>query len=255
MNVASHLARWRATSPTRWRSLRRPARDAARARPLRPLELPQLHRESAASAGACARSASRRGTRTAVMVPPSLELLRADLRAVQGRRVPVMIDPGMGIQQPGRLPRSGRARRVHRHPARARGPRCCSAGASAPSRSSVSVGARAGAFSIAARPLDRRGAPPGRARRRPDRRGRRGRARRDPLHQRHRPACPKGVVYTHGIFVAQVAAIRAIYGIEPGEIDLPTFPLFALFDPALGMTDGPARHGLHRSPRRWTRAS
>ena len=26
------------------------------------------------------------------------------------------------------------------------------------------------------------------------------------------------------------------FGIEPGEIDLPTFPLFALFDPALGMT-------------------
>ncbi|MCA9701118.1 MAG: AMP-binding protein, partial [Myxococcales bacterium] len=28
----------------------------------------------------------------------------------------------------------------------------------------------------------------------------------------------------------------AMFGIEPGEIDLPTFPLFALFDPALGMT-------------------
>jgi acyl-CoA synthetase (AMP-forming)/AMP-acid ligase II len=30
--------------------------------------------------------------------------------------------------------------------------------------------------------------------------------------------------------------IRDTYGITPGEIDLPTFPLFALFDPALGMT-------------------
>ncbi len=47
---------------------------------------------------------------------------------------------------------------------------------------------------------------------------------------------PKGAVYTHGIFDAQVRLIRALYGIEPGEIDLPTFPLFALFDPALGMT-------------------
>ncbi|MEE8408892.1 MAG: fatty acid CoA ligase family protein [Myxococcota bacterium] len=47
---------------------------------------------------------------------------------------------------------------------------------------------------------------------------------------------PKGVVYNHGNFVAQVDAIRELYGIEPGEIDLPTFPLFALFDPALGMT-------------------
>lgn len=47
---------------------------------------------------------------------------------------------------------------------------------------------------------------------------------------------PKGVVYTHGNFAAQVAALKEVYGITPGEIDLPTFPLFALFAPALGMT-------------------
>jgi olefin beta-lactone synthetase len=46
----------------------------------------------------------------------------------------------------------------------------------------------------------------------------------------------KGVVYTHGIFAAQVEMLRRLYGIEPGEIDLPTFPLFVLFGPALGMT-------------------
>ncbi len=47
---------------------------------------------------------------------------------------------------------------------------------------------------------------------------------------------PKGVVYDHGNFAAQVEMIRDLYDIRPGEIDLPTFPLFALFDPALGMT-------------------
>jgi acyl-CoA synthetase (AMP-forming)/AMP-acid ligase II len=47
---------------------------------------------------------------------------------------------------------------------------------------------------------------------------------------------PKGAVYTHGNFTAQVEALRRIYGIESGEVDLPTFPLFALFAPALGMT-------------------
>ncbi len=47
---------------------------------------------------------------------------------------------------------------------------------------------------------------------------------------------PKGVVYRHGNFRAQVEALRETYGIEPGEVDLATFPLFALFDPALGMT-------------------
>lgn len=47
---------------------------------------------------------------------------------------------------------------------------------------------------------------------------------------------PKGAIYTHGTFAAQVDALRELYDIRPGEIDLPTFPLFALFAPALGMT-------------------
>lgn len=47
---------------------------------------------------------------------------------------------------------------------------------------------------------------------------------------------PKGVCYTHGMFDAQVELIRATYDIRPGEIDLPMLPLFALFNPALGMT-------------------
>jgi acyl-CoA synthetase (AMP-forming)/AMP-acid ligase II len=47
---------------------------------------------------------------------------------------------------------------------------------------------------------------------------------------------PKGVCYKHGMFGAQVVAIRTQYGIEPGEIDLPAFPLFALFSTALGTT-------------------
>ena len=47
---------------------------------------------------------------------------------------------------------------------------------------------------------------------------------------------PKGVVYRHRHFVAQIAMLREAFGIEAGGIDLPTFPPFALFDPALGLT-------------------
>ena len=47
---------------------------------------------------------------------------------------------------------------------------------------------------------------------------------------------PKGVCYEHGMFEAQVRLIRATYDISPGEIDLPMLPIFALFNPALGMT-------------------
>ena len=47
---------------------------------------------------------------------------------------------------------------------------------------------------------------------------------------------PKGVVYRHRHFNAQVALLKNAFKIEPGEVSLPTFPPFALFDPALGMT-------------------
>ncbi len=46
----------------------------------------------------------------------------------------------------------------------------------------------------------------------------------------------KGAVYSHGNFGFQIQTIRTHFDIGPDEIDLPTFPLFALFDPALGMT-------------------
>ncbi|MDD4393729.1 MAG: fatty acid CoA ligase family protein [Desulfobacterales bacterium] len=46
----------------------------------------------------------------------------------------------------------------------------------------------------------------------------------------------RGTLYTHGIFDAQIRHIRELFNIGDDEIDLPTFPLFALFDPALGMT-------------------
>ncbi|MDH4000445.1 MAG: fatty acid CoA ligase family protein [Xanthomonadales bacterium] len=47
---------------------------------------------------------------------------------------------------------------------------------------------------------------------------------------------PKGVVYRHRHFNAQVNMLKNAFNIEPGEVSLPTFPPFALFDPALGMT-------------------
>jgi acyl-CoA synthetase (AMP-forming)/AMP-acid ligase II len=47
---------------------------------------------------------------------------------------------------------------------------------------------------------------------------------------------PTGVLFTHGNFDAQVDQIRDCYGIQPGEIDLPCFPLFGLFNCAMGVT-------------------
>lgn len=47
---------------------------------------------------------------------------------------------------------------------------------------------------------------------------------------------PKGVCYEHGMFAAQLEIIRKDFGVTAGEVDLPAFPLFALFSTALGAT-------------------
>ncbi len=47
---------------------------------------------------------------------------------------------------------------------------------------------------------------------------------------------PKGVLYRHGMFDAQVRILRERFAIQPDEIVLPTVPLFAWCDPALGMS-------------------
>lgn len=47
---------------------------------------------------------------------------------------------------------------------------------------------------------------------------------------------PKGVCYEHGMFEAQIRLLRKAYDFGDQEVDLPMLPIFALFNPALGMT-------------------
>lgn len=47
---------------------------------------------------------------------------------------------------------------------------------------------------------------------------------------------PKGVICRHRHLVAQIAMMGEAFGIVPGGVNLPTFPPFALFDPAFGVT-------------------
>jgi len=47
---------------------------------------------------------------------------------------------------------------------------------------------------------------------------------------------PKGAVYTHAMFSAQARMLKEYFKIEPGACSVPTFPSFALFDVALGLT-------------------
>lgn len=47
---------------------------------------------------------------------------------------------------------------------------------------------------------------------------------------------PKGVLYQHLTFRGQATEVQRFYEIPPGEIDLPGFPLFALFNAAMGVS-------------------
>ena len=47
---------------------------------------------------------------------------------------------------------------------------------------------------------------------------------------------PKGVIYTHGIFKAQIEIMQNEMHVSPGEIHLSVMYIFALFNPALGVT-------------------
>ncbi|MEK9772806.1 MAG: fatty acid CoA ligase family protein [Opitutae bacterium] len=47
---------------------------------------------------------------------------------------------------------------------------------------------------------------------------------------------PKGVRYLHQTFAAQIDALQSVFGMQPGEADLTTLPIFGLFNPALGIT-------------------
>lgn len=47
---------------------------------------------------------------------------------------------------------------------------------------------------------------------------------------------PKGVLYTHRMFDTQVTEIQAQYSLESGGADLACFPLFALFNAAMGVS-------------------
>lgn len=47
---------------------------------------------------------------------------------------------------------------------------------------------------------------------------------------------PKGVIYEHGMFEAQLRYLQKYLGLTEGHIDMPGLLIFALFNPALGVT-------------------
>jgi acyl-CoA synthetase (AMP-forming)/AMP-acid ligase II len=168
----------------------------------------------------------RRGDRTLVMVRPGLPLIAAVFGLFQLGAVPVVIDPGMGLKsflacvarsRPRALVGIPTARLV-RHLFR---PSFRTVEITVPASSSLTDRlAEPSAISNFKSQISP-SAPTDLA---------------AILFTSGSTGAPKGVCYEHGMFAAQVRLIRETYNIQPGEVDLPMLPIFALFNPALGMT-------------------
>jgi len=229
VNIASHLPTMARRQPHTLAVVFPCGRDAGDRVRYTHLTYRQLDEESNRIARGLAAVGVERGIRTVLMVKPSLEFFSLTFALFKVGAVPVLVDPGMGVKNLGQclaeaaptafigVPKAHVARKLF-------------GWAKESTKILITVGRRLG---WGGRTLD-------------DVRslGGAGEALADThadetaaiLFTSGSTGVPKGAVYTHGIFAAQVESIRTVYGIEPGEIDLPTFPLFALFAPALGMT-------------------
>jgi acyl-CoA synthetase (AMP-forming)/AMP-acid ligase II len=169
------------------------------------------------------------GTRVAFMVPPSLEFFALFFALFKAGLVPVLIDPGIGLKPLKAC--LGEARpEVFIGITRAQLARMLLGWGRGSIKQTITVGPRPLALGLRYKDLLGGNATDFRPPEvQPDDMA-------AILFTSGSTGIPKGVVYRHRHFVAQVRLMRETFGMSPGEVDLPTFPPFALFDPALGMT-------------------
>jgi len=181
----------------------------------------ELERKSSAIAHGLAERGLARGERAAIFVRPGPELVAIVFALFRIGAVPVLIDPGMG--------RKGLERCLARADLKALlGIARAHVLARPPLRVRVGAGWYPGTVSLTAlarpekgefAPIELSGGDPAAI-----------------LFTSGSTGPAKGVLYTHGNFEAQIAALRALYGLARGQIDLACFPLFALCNTALQRT-------------------
>ena len=188
----------------------------------------ELSRDIESLAAGLRRAGLRPGERAALLIPPSRDFFACTFALFRVGAVPVLIDPGIGFANMGRClaeaepaafigsPKAHLARILGRWAPSAR--LSVVADGKIPgmwnTRELRGIGARGG---FEAGPLDSESPAA-------------------ILFTSGSTGAPKGVVYTHGVFAAQVEMLRTMFAIKEGEVSLATFPLFALFDMALGQT-------------------
>ncbi|GJQ25507.1 MAG: peptide synthase [Phycisphaerae bacterium] len=228
LNVSSHLARAAQTSPDQPAIIWRCGHGYARR------SFDELNREVDILAHGLDAAGVARGTRTILMARPSAEFFALTFALYRVGAVPVLVDPGMGRRRMVQCLAAIHAEAFVGIPL-AHLLRITNPVAFRSVHIAVTIGRR---FAWGGWTLDRlramgtragRGAPFETTDTQPD----------DPaaiIFTTGSTGPPKAVLFQHRTFDAQVRMLREHFGIRPGEVDLPTFPLFALFDPALGMT-------------------
>jgi len=180
-------------------------------------------------------------TRAVVMVRPGLDFFSLVFALFKAGVVPVLIDPGIGLRNFGRCAREAAPEVFIGIPRALKAQRLLGWGRETVRRRILVAPGRAAAVGAKVKTLDdlRRAGEAALERRGGSTHSIASFAAAETaaiLFTSGSTGPPKGAVYTHAIFQAQVETFRSLYAIEPGEIDLCTFPLFALFAPALGMT-------------------
>jgi len=189
----------------------------------------QLDRESDCLAHGMEKAGLTRGTRTILMVKPGLEFFMIIFALFKIGAVPVVVDPGMGIRRMVGCFKEGRPEAFigipPAHVIRTFYPRFFKT-----VRIWITVGRR----------WFWRGFTLNQIRQVPWKPFSTAKTGRDDtaaiLFTTGSTGPAKGAVYTHGNFDAQLRHIKTHLGLSMDEIDLSTFPLFALFWPPLGIT-------------------
>ncbi len=224
-NVSLHLRRWALEAPTRL-AVQSPARDGGAS-----LSFEELEERCDRIAHGLVELGLEPGDRACLFVRPGPDLIAITHALFRTGVVPVLIDPGMGRRNllacvermaPKALigiPRAHVARRLFPRAFRS-------------VTTLVTVGRRVAWGGTTLDQMVRSNAGKGAFRARVESASDAAAI----LFTSGSTGPPKGVAYTHGMFLAQLDALGRLYSLEPGEVDVACFPLFALFDNALGMS-------------------
>ena len=229
VNVSSYLTEMARIQPYKRAVVSPAGRDAQNRVTYAHLTFRQLDQESDCLAAGLENAGITRGTKTILMVRPSIEFFALTFALFKVGAVPVVVDPGMGLKRMlGCLKESMPDAFIGiplAHMLRTIYP-----GFFTSVKTFVTVGRRYFWGGLTMKHIRKTPWTPHKT----------AGTQRDEmaaiLFTSGSTGPAKGAVYTHGNFDAQIRQIKSHFDIGPDEIDLPTFPLFALFDPALGMT-------------------